>query len=90
MDPNKDHCSPIENRFGPQELLFQPCDAIGPFHQSHFYSKIRDINFSCFSLVGPYLRLTWLILIIELFRPHDNAKWPDHWNQHRFEEYMLI
>ena len=48
---------------------------IGPFYKSHFYSKNRDI--SGFSLVGPYLGLTWHILI-ELFRPHDNAKWLDH------------
>ena len=44
IDPNKDHCSPIENCFGPQEKLFQPCDAYRSFSREPFLLKNRDIS----------------------------------------------
>ena len=75
--PIKTIAAPSKTVLAHRRNYFNHVMRIGPFHYSHFYSKNRHINFSCFSLVGPDLELTWLILI-ELFRPHDNAKWPDH------------
>ena len=73
--PIKTIAAPSKTVLAHRRNCFSHVMRIGPFHKSHFYSKNRDI--SGFSLVGPYLGLTWPILI-ELFRPHDNAKWLDH------------